>query len=398
MTSPQRAVPVSSSAPDHAASSRAVVGWLVVVGLWLYYLAPVLVRLPEVSWPLVALVVGSGTVGVVAVVLRRRHPLVAVVVSGATLLVSPAALGAVAYCQASLARRAPRRLAIVTGVGIVAAKLAGLLVLAGDEPWAAASTFELTLAVAGTALATVTGWLVTSRAAERRQLSAAVLARREADEARLEQARMAERERIAREMHDVLAHRLSLVALNAGALAYRTDLDSDTARETAALIQSGARQSLADLRTVLGTLRQAPGDPPGAPQPTLLELPVLIAEAEDSGQSIDHRVTDAGSVPQYVSRQAYRIVQEALTNARKHAPGAPVTVRVAHAGHEVRIRVSNPVLGVGVGVGVGTDGVRPGYGLVGVAERAAGVAGMVRHEVVDGTFVLDATLPTREAP
>lgn len=391
MTTSPHPVPVSPGAPADAASTRAVVGWLVVAGLWLYYLAPVFVRLPQVPWPLVALVVGSGAVGVAAVALRRRHPLVAVVVSGATLLVSPSALGAVVWCQASLARRAPRPLAIATGAGVVAAKLTGLLVLPDYEPWGSAATVELTLAVAGTALATLTGWLVTSRTAETRQRSAAVLARREADEARLEQARMAERERIAREMHDVLAHRLSLVALHAGVLAYRTDLDSDTARETAALIQSGARQSLADLRTVLGTLRRTPEGPPEAPQPTLLELPVLVAEAEDSGQSIDHRVTDAGSVPQHVSRQAYRIVQEALTNARKHAPGEPVTVRVTHVDQEVRIRVSNPVPGAGAPRG------RPGYGLVGVAERAAGVHGTVRHEVVDGAFVLDATLPTGEA-
>ncbi|WP_020015039.1 sensor histidine kinase [Promicromonospora sukumoe] len=391
MISPQHPVPVSPSAPDDAAPTRAVVGWLVVAGLWLYYLAPVLVRLPQVPWPLLALAVGSGAVGVATVALHHRHPLVAVVVSGATLLVSPAALGAVIYCQASLARRGARRVATAAGAGVVAAKLAGLLLGADGEPWTAPSTVELTLTVAGTALATLTGWLVTSRTAETRQQSAAALARREADEARLEQARMAERERIAREMHDVLAHRLSLVALNAGALAYRTDLDSDTARVTAAQIQSDARQSLADLRTVLGTLRRAPDGPPEPPQPTLHELPVLIAEAEESGQSIDHQITGAESVPQYVSRQAYRIVQEALTNARKHAPGEPVTVQVAHAGHEVRIRVSNPVPATGV------PGGRPGYGLVGVAERTAGVDGTARHDVVDGAFVLDATLPVREA-
>src|SRR5690606_27094798 len=319
----QRSVRASPRAPGDAASTRAVVGWSVTAGLWLYYLTPVLVRLPEIPWSLVALVAGSGAVGVVAVVLHRRRPLVAVVVAGVTLVVSPAALGAVLYCQASLARRGSRQVAIAAGAGVVALKLVGLLMLAADEPWSSASSFELTLAVAGIALATLTGWLVTSRTAETRQQSAAALARREADEARLEQARMAERERIAREMHDVLAHRLSLVALNAGALAYRTDLDSDTARDTAAQIQSDARQSLADLRMVLGTLRRAPGGEPEAPQPTLLELPVLVAEAEESGQTIDQQITGADSVPQHVSRQAYRIVQEALTNARKHAPGEP---------------------------------------------------------------------------
>lgn len=390
MTTPQPSVPASPSAPGDAASTRAVVGWSVTAGLWLYYLTPVLVRLPEIPWSLVALVAGSGAVGVVAVVLHRRHPLAAVVVAGVTLVVSPAALGAVLYCQASLARRGSRQVAIAAGAGVVALKLVGLLMLAADEPWSSASTFELTLTVAGTALATLTGWLVTSRTAETRQQSAAALARREADEARLEQARMAERERIAREMHDVLAHRLSLVALNAGVLAYRTDLDSGTARDTAAQIQSDARQSLADLRTVLGTLRRKPDAEPEAPQPTLLELPVLVAEAEESGQSIDHRITGAGTVPEYVSRQAYRIVQEALTNARKHAPGEPVTVRVTHTGHEVRIRVSNPVPATGV------PGGQPGYGLVGVAERTAAVAGTARHEIVDGDFVLDAVLPTGE--
>src|SRR5690606_42097801 len=81
----QRSVRASPRAPGDAASTRAVVGWSVTAGLWLYYLTPVLVRLPEIPWSLVALVAGSGAVGVVAVVLHRRRPLVAVVVAGVTL-------------------------------------------------------------------------------------------------------------------------------------------------------------------------------------------------------------------------------------------------------------------------------------------------------------------------
>jgi len=366
-----------------------VYGWLLTALLWLYYLSAVVAHLPEIPWVLAMLQLGSGLVGVVAVLLRHRFPALAVVVAAATLLVSPAALGAALFCQASVARHQARRWAIASAAWIVLAKVLGLLFGPESSPWSSASSFELTVAIAGTALVTVVAWLLDSLAAESRSVSAAELARHEADQARLEQARLAERDRIAREMHDALAHRLSLVALHAGALAYRTDLDSATARDTAALIQANARQSLADLRTVLGTLRDADAGPE-PPQPTLTELPVLFAEAEDAGQRIDRRVGELGDVGDHVSRQAYRIIQEALTNARKHAPGAPVTVRVDRGPDDVRIRVSNPVADL-----VPAGRTTPGYGLVGVAERVSSVGGTEHHGVVDRRFLLEVSLPVR---
>ena len=113
-----------------------------------------------------------------------------------------------------------------------------------------------------------------------------------------DRARMAERTRIAREMHDVLAHRISLLALHAGALEVRPDLPPEKVRETAELLRSTARQALEELRGVIGVLREEPGQepPPAAPQPTLSDIPRLVEETRRAGAKIDFemRVEHAG--------------------------------------------------------------------------------------------------------
>ena len=136
---------------------------------------------------------------------------------------------------------------------------------------------------------------------------------------------MAERTRIAREMHDVLAHRISLLALHAGALEVRPDLPPEKVRETAELMRATARQALEELRGVIGVLREEPGQdpPPAAPQPTLSDIPRLVEETRRAGAKIDFemRVDHSDAVPSALGRDAYRIVQEALTNIGKHASG-----------------------------------------------------------------------------
>ena len=138
-------------------------------------------------------------------------------------------------------------------------------------------------------------------------------------------ARAAERRRIAREMHDVLAHRLSLLALHAGALEYRGD-------EAAGVIRENARAALEDLRDVIGLLRDGgPAETPEPPQPTLADLAMLIEESRAAGMRVRADVSAPG-VPEALGRTAYRIVQEGLTNARKHAAGAAVDVLVTGGG------------------------------------------------------------------
>ena len=162
----------------------------------------------------------------------------------------------------------------------------------------------------------------------RRQLVASLRERAERAEAeqqlRVEQAQAQERARIAREMHDVLAHRISLLSMHAGALEFRPDADPEEIARAAGVVRASAHQALQDLREVIGVLREEPGDgDPERPQPTLEALPALLEESREAGMHVSHecKVEDLAAVPAGVGRNAYRIVQEGLTNARKHARG-----------------------------------------------------------------------------
>jgi signal transduction histidine kinase len=211
---------------------------------------------------------------------------------------------------------------------------------------------------------------------------------------RVAQARALERTRIAREMHDVLAHRISLLSLHAGALEIRPDAASADVARAAGVIRASAHQALEDLRQVIGVLRE-PSAERGVerPQPTIAGLPPLVGESRDAGVPVrlDLRVDDPAEVPDGTGRAAYRIVQEALTNARKHAPGAAVCVTVAGApGKGLRIEVHN---------GPAAGGAAPplpgaGTGLIGLAERATLAGGGLRHGADGaGGYALRAWLP-----
>ena len=209
-----------------------------------------------------------------------------------------------------------------------------------------------------------------------------------------ERARSAERARIAREMHDVLAHRMSLIAMHAGALQYRADLASDEVRDAATLVQTSAHRALDELRQVLGVLRDegaASGQAVQPPQPTLADVDALVREARAGGIRVDLDVSPAAAgVPDTTGRGAYRIVQEALTNARKHAPGARVRVRIRRDPDALTVDVENP-LAVGATSTAPTPGA--GLGLVGLAERAALLGGSLEHAESEGTFRVRARLP-----
>ena len=149
---------------------------------------------------------------------------------------------------------------------------------------------------------------------------------------RLDQAREAERRRIAREMHDVLAHRVSLLSLHAGALEFRPDAPPEEIAEAAGVIRASARTALEELREVIGVLRDgAEGGAPEPPQPTLAEIPALVEESRAAGMRVACRIDVAGAeaATAALGRTAYRVVQEGLTNARKHAPAAAVDVTIS---------------------------------------------------------------------
>ncbi|MDQ1535811.1 MAG: hypothetical protein QOE58_204 [Actinomycetota bacterium] len=210
-----------------------------------------------------------------------------------------------------------------------------------------------------------------------------------------DRARMAERTRIAREMHDVLAHRISLMALHAGALEVQPDLSPEV-RETAELLRVTARQALEELRGVIGLLRNQTSEetPSAAPQPTLSDIPRLVEETRRAGARIEFEmlVEHPGSAPSALGRDAYRIVQESLTNIGKHARGTAGRVRVTGAvnrGLHVSVRNRLPVHPYS---GPALPGSRAG--LLGLQERVALAGGSLAHGPDgSGDFVVDADLP-----
>ncbi len=246
--------------------------------------------------------------------------------------------------------------------------------------------------------ATVLAWGMFVRA--RRQLVVSLRERAERAEAeqqlRVAQARQLERTRIAREMHDVLAHRISLLSLHAGALEFRPDAPPEEVARAAGVIRASAHTALEDLRAVIGVLRSEnmPAGDPERPQPTLADVPALIEESRTAGVRVDtvDRVAAPDRVPAAVGRSAYRIVQEGLTNARKHAAGAAVAVELAGApgeGLAVEVRNRWPVGGT-----VAPDLPGTGTGLVGIAERVSLAGGRLEYGRDDaGDFRLAAWLP-----
>jgi signal transduction histidine kinase len=234
----------------------------------------------------------------------------------------------------------------------------------------------------------------------RRQLVATLRDRAERAEAdqlvRAERTRLAERTRIAREMHDVLAHRISLVALHAGGLEVVRDVSPEQVRESAALLRVTAHQALEELRDVIGVLREEPGNerPSTVPQPTLADIPRLVEETRRSGAKIDFemQVDGAAAVPGHLGRDAYRIVQEALTNISKHARGTLAQVRVAGAPNRgLHVSVRNPTA-----IGANDRPALPGSGtgLLGLQERVTLANGVLVHGPdASGDFVVEAELP-----
>lgn len=246
--------------------------------------------------------------------------------------------------------------------------------------------------VLGTAVVIAWGMFRRGRLAAQRER---MLRKQAEEQLRVEQIRHAERERIAREMHDVLAHRISLLSLHAGALEFRPDASPEEISRAAAVIRASAHQALEDLRAMIGLLRDGTdGQEPQPPQPTLAALPDLLEDSRAAGMRLnaDVRVEDVTAVPDVIGRHALRIIQEALTNARKHAPSAPVDLLLeGAAGEGLTIEVRNPLP---VLTAAGTQIPGSGTGLVGLAERATLSGGRLEHGLdEDDGFRLRAWLP-----
>jgi len=319
---------------------------------------------------------------------RRRWPLAVAVASGAMTLVSGVAAGPSTLAAVSLATR--QRLG-----QIVVAALVGMVAYQGyvdTQPIEDADPFWVGFAFNVAITVALFGWGM--YIGSRRQLlwslqQRAIRAEAE-QEMRVTQARTNERARIAREMHDVLAHRISQISVLAGALGFRRDLTPEEIRAGAQQIQERSHEALEDLRAVLGVLRDdRTGEPLNRPQPTYADLAGLVEEARDAGLTVEFedQVGDH-AVPDVLGRTVYRIVQEGMTNAHKHAPGSRLSVCVTGGpGEGLEVVLRNPV-GFARTLTPGA-----GLGLIGLSERADLHGGRLDYHREGGTWVVRGWIP-----
>jgi signal transduction histidine kinase len=371
------------------------------------------------TWLFIADVV-AGALGCAGLWLRRRWPVGLALVLVAFGTFSEVVSGALVLATLTVAiHRPPRTTAAVFGLSLLSGIVYGA---ARPEP----GTPALLLFLIGVAVqSAAVGWGLFIRFRRQLVLSLRDRAVRAETEAQLraEQAQQRARDEIAREMHDVLGHRLSLLSVHAGALEFRPDAPAEEVARAAKVIRENAHQALQDLREVIGVLRapteasraeveavQTGRAPPGwasapvgeLPQPTLADVRQLVAESGRAGMRVALREETSGAVPDLTGRTAYRIVQEALTNARKHAPGAEVQVSLTGSpGAGLTVEVGNhaPTAAPGPATASGPDpGPAPdpgaGQGLVGLAERVALAGGRLEHGPTDeGGWRLAAWLP-----
>jgi signal transduction histidine kinase len=331
--------------------------------------------------------VALGLVAYVLVFFRRRWPVPITVVVNVLAGVSGTASGPAVLASGSVAtRRRWKEIAVVASVGFASAQF-----FAVTQPGSSDDPFWVDLSVNVIASAAIFGWGM--YLGSRRELVWTLRHRAERAESeqelRVAQARANERARIAREMHDVLAHRISQVSMHAGALAFREDLTPEQVHASAGVIRDKAHEALTDLRGVLGVLRGADGEPALAPQPTYADLGGLVAEARESGLNLEFhdRVTGSAEVPDAVGRTIYRTVQEGITNARKHAPGSLLTIELSGSLEDgLDVVMSNPF-----GFGSSTPGA--GLGLVGLTERAELRGGRLDVRRDGDMFVMHVWIP-----
>jgi signal transduction histidine kinase len=381
--------------------SRSRRDWLVDVACFLFalvagaalYSNQVRIEDPP-AWQQVA-GVAFGLAACTALWVRRRSPVgVAVAILPVAAFSSFAApAGLIAFFTVAVYRRFVV-VAMVGGLGLGTLAVS-YAVIAGERPELQTSYWLSLLSIVLLHIAiAAAGMYVRAR----RQLLRSLRERAERAVAEqqwhVERAREQERARIAREMHDVLAHRISLLSMHAGSLEFRPEASPDQIARAAGIVRASAHQALQDLREVIGVLRQGPGEAASArPQPTLADLPALVRESGEAGMTVRATldIDAAGSAPPAVGRNAYRIVQEGLTNARKHAHGVTVTLAVTGGpGSGLTIELRNP-LPVGRGA---AEIPGAGTGLIGLAERVGLAGGRLEHgQAATGDFRLWAWLP-----
>jgi signal transduction histidine kinase len=338
-----------------------------------------------------ALVLVDLALGVVSfglMFLRRRNPFAIAAVTSALTAVSSTANGPSALALTSLAtRRSGRQIATVAALNFAGSMVFEAVSPPDGEGWIESVVGSLLV------LAALIGW--GQYVGSRRELMWNLRQRAERAEAdrdrRASEARAHERTRVAREMHDVVAHRISQVSMRAGAMAFRDDLSTEQMRAESTVIRDAANEALRELRSVLHVLRDpTTGDLVEQPQPTYFDIAALVDRTRLDGMRIDF-VDDLSTPPSTdTGRTMYRMVQEGITNAAKHAPGALLHVTVANDGPEaVVVSMTNP-RGFARATPPGA-----GLGLVGIAERVAVAGGRLEQMESDSEFTLRAWLPCR---
>ncbi|GAB4012069.1 sensor histidine kinase [Nocardioides ultimimeridianus] len=320
---------------------------------------------------------------------RRRRPVTFAVAAIVIGIVSTLAGGVGLVGVFTVAQRRPWRTSVAVSL-LAAACIVPALALY-PVPHA-----ERALAVGVLSTFAATGWgmYVRTRAQLLASLRQQVADADRAAAASAAAAQRAERTRIAREMHDVLAHRLSLLAVHAGALEYHRGASTDEVDEIAGIIRHNSHQALEELRQVISLLREHPDA--GRPSPSLSDLPELVEESRSAGLEITCSLPSMAEglqrIPATTGRTAYRIVQEALTNVRKHAPHARVRIDVADDGGGLQVSVHNtlPVpTGRRAAAAPGS-----GTGLLGLRERVTLLGGRIEHGPTgEEGFALRAWLP-----
>jgi signal transduction histidine kinase len=204
-----------------------------------------------------------------------------------------------------------------------------------------------------------------------------------------------ERLQIARDLHDVLGHNISLISVQAGVALHLLDQRPEQARVALAVIREASKDALRELRSVLDVLRQGSDTPPRAPSPGLASLGDLVARAAEAGLRVQTEVAgDLAGLPASVDLTAFRIIQEALTNVMRHSGRASARVRVTRNERDLTLRIDNEIGGVAP-----RDGSGRGQGILGMRERATALGGVVEAGPrPDGGFRVCARLPLDGGP
>lgn len=380
--------------PEETRPPLTAVGQAWRIAACLVFSAVLWIQIAEVEWReargLFWAELALGVVSYVLVLFRRRAPVPIALVIAAMSAFSGVAAGPATLAAVSVATS--RRVVPIVVVGTVNFACAMTYTLLA--PWDLQQPVWVSVLINLVVNGGMMGWgmYIGSRREVVWNLRNRAQRAEAEQELRVRQAQVTERSRIAREMHDVLAHRITQVSMQAGALAFREDLEAPRLRQGLTQIQGQANEALRELRGVLGVLRDdTTGEPLEQPQPHFDDIAALVETARTGGMDVtyENAVDHNHRVPDATGRTLYRIVQEGMTNARKHAPGTRLTVRVSgdpESGLQVLLR--NPL-------GSETTSRAPGagLGLVGLRERAVLSGGHLDATVEGSSFVVRGWIP-----